>query len=425
MPVLTDPVSTTQHAPKGPSMWVPFASLILGGVAVHVAGKQPDILYFDLVFGVWITYQVLWRGFFPSFSSSIARIGIFCVLSGLLSTMVNYHDMFRGIAAVKALAVGVLVYAFARRAPLGWLPPALFGACASILLLRNYLSIRYEVYGRVKDDIGIAMGRGNYVATILILLIPFAVGGACSHKGIKRWVFIACAMLMCAGLLATMSRGGILAIVGATILSVPFLRKAGMNIKHGLAALILLCVAVAMVPVDLLETDVAFFVYRWENPDYGRQEIMKAAWEAFTENPVLGVGPGQLGDAIDHHLIVPAADTGQYNGHNLIIDSLAEMGLPTGLALLAMVGIVLRRAWVSVVTHASAFNVAVWIALLASVMHNMVEASFEAPQFQVVFWSVAAMAGSKSVAHGTIATPGPEWLTRFGGRTDLPASAGE
>ena len=36
-------------------------------------------------------------------------------------------------------------------------------------------------------------------------------------------------------------------------------------------------------------------------------------------------------------------------------------------------------------------NVALWIALLAAVVHNMMEASFEEQQFQIVFWTVAAM----------------------------------
>src|SRR5215472_7185087 len=138
------------------------------------------------------------------------------------------------------------------------------------------------------------------------------------------------------------------------------------------------------------------FCYRLANPDYARLEIMRASWETFTENPVLGVGPGQLGDAINRHLIVPTiAGTAQYNGHNLVIDSLAEMGLPAGLALLAMVGVVLRRAWLSVRGCPTAFNVGVWVALMAAVMHNMIEASFEGPQFQVVFWAIAAMAGSE------------------------------
>jgi len=38
-------------------------------------------------------------------------------------------------------------------------------------------------------------------------------------------------------------------------------------------------------------------------------------------------------------------------------------------------------------------NAAVWLGLLAAVLHNMVEASFEGQQFQYVFWAVAAMAG--------------------------------
>ena len=399
----------TQHAPKAPSLWIPFFALLLGGVTVHLAGKQPDLLYFDLVFGIWIVYQALWKGFLPSLSDSIVEVGILCVMSSLLSTLVNSRDIYRGLAATKALAVGVLVFAVARRAPIGMLSTAVFGACASISLLGAYQSIRYDNYdslSHLKDEIEIAMGRSNYVASILILLVPLAAGGACLYRGARRLVFVVCAMLMCAGLLATMSRGAILAIVGATLLSFPFLRRAGIKLKHLAIALILLGAAVALVPMELFETNIAFFAYRLENPDYTRMEIMKASWQAFLENPVLGVGPGQLGNAIDHHLVVPTiASGGQYNGHNLVIDSLAEMGLPAGLALLAMVGTVLWRAWRSVVTHSTAFNVAVWVALLAAVLHNMVEASFEGPQYQVVFWAVAAMAGSAELGHARAGLP--------------------
>ena len=108
------------------------------------------------------------------------------------------------------------------------------------------------------------------------------------------------------------------------------------------------------------------------------------------------MGPGELGNAINHHLIVPTvAGEHQYNAHNLVIDSLAEMGLPAGLVLLFIVGWVLRTAWLAAATRATPWNVAVWVALLAALLHNMVEASFEGEQFQVVFWSVAAMAGSQ------------------------------
>jgi O-antigen ligase len=367
-------------------------------VAVHVAGKQPDILYFDFVFAVWVIYQVFWKGFFPSFSGQIVSIGVLCVIAGLFSTLVNLRDMYRGVAASKVLAVGILVYAVARKARLGLFAPSIFGACASILLLRDYQSLRYESFEGLtglKDEIEITMGHSNSVASILILLIPLAIAGACLNRGKRRWIFILCSMLMCSGLLATMSRGAILAILGAALLSLPFLRKAGLKIRHGVVGLLAMSLTLALVPADLLETNAALFLYRWENPDDARVEIMHASWEAFLENPVLGVGPGELGDAINHHLIVPTIAGGhQYNAHNLVIDSLAEMGLPTGLALLFIVALVLRKAWLAVAADASALNVAVWVALLAAVMHNMVEASFEGEQFQVVFWTVAAMAGN-------------------------------
>ncbi len=379
-------------------MWIPLFSLLLGGVAVHVAGKQPDILYFDFVFAVWIIYQAFWKGFFPSFSGMIVLIGAFCVLAGLFSTLVNLQDMYRGVATGKVLAVGILVYAVARSARIGLLAPSILGASAGILLLRDYQSLRFgnfEGLTGLKDEIEITMGHSNIVASILILLIPLGIAGACLNKGGRRWIFIACSMLMCAGLLATMSRGAILAILGAALLSLPFLRKAGLKIRHGVVGLVATTLLLALVPADLLETNAALFLYRWENPDYTRVEIIHASWEAFLENPVLGVGPGELGGAINHHLMIPTiAGSHQYNAHNLVIDSLAEMGLPTGLALLFIVALVLRKAWVAVAAHASVSNVAIWVALLAAVLHNMVEASFEGEQFQVVFWTVAAMAGN-------------------------------
>ena len=397
-------MSAFQAAPRAYRLWLPFFSLLLGGVTVNVAGKQPDILYFDIAC-IWIIYQVYWRGFVPSFSGWTLRIGVFCLFASLVSTLVNSSDINRGLVATKVLAVGLLVYSVARRAQLGLLLPTLFGACASIFLLQNYQSLRYGSYEGVagmKDEIEIALGRSNYVASILILLIPLAVAGACIQKGQKRWLFIVCAMLIGAGLLATMSRGAMVALAGATLLSSPFLLKAGVRMKHSVIAIGLLVISVALVPVDLIETNLALFAYRIERPDFAREEIMRASWEIFLENPLAGVGPGQLGEAINHQMVVPPYRFRYYNAHNLVLDALAEMGLP-GLALLAMVGTVMWKAWAAVAGHPTAFNVAVWIALLAALMHNMVEASFEGQQFQVVFWAVAAMAGAP--CHATRGTP--------------------
>ena len=56
-----------------------------------------------------------------------------------------------------------------------------------------------------------------------------------------------------------------------------------------------------------------------------------------------------------------------------------------------MVGIILYRAFMIAALQPSALSVGLWVAFLAAVIHNMVEASFEGQQFQVIFWAVAGM----------------------------------
>ena len=86
---------------------------------------------------------------------------------------------------------------------------ALFRGITPAFSFWGLQNVRYSNYGALsglKDEIGVAMGRSNYVASILILLIPLAAAGACLHEegtvGLRS-----CAMFMCAGLLVTMSRG--------------------------------------------------------------------------------------------------------------------------------------------------------------------------------------------------------------------------
>ncbi len=378
------------------AIWLPFWALLLGGVNVHFAGREPQLLYADVILFLLLLYLALWEGFYPSLKDWIPKLGAFVILSGVLSALVNYRDVYRSIDALKILGVGLLVYAIAKKTPIGLLTLSLWGAIAGILLLGNYQALRYGEYEGVaglKDEIGIVLGRSNYVASMLLILIPLSVASVSIHKGKKRWLCAGCAMLMLGGLVATMSRGAMLALVLATILSVPLLYKAGMRTKHAAIVALVLALVVALLPSDLLATNVALFAYRLDNPDLTREEIMKASWETFKENPVLGIGPGQLGPAIAHHVIVPMYGGIYYNAHNLILDALAEDGLPAGLALLTMVGIVLWKALNALLAQPNPLNAAVWLGLLAAVLHNMVEASFEGQQFQYVFWAVAAMAG--------------------------------
>jgi len=376
-------------------MWVLFWSLFLGGLNIHLAGREPVLLYFDAVLVFWLIYQILWGGFMPKFSGWIMRLGVFCLLCQILSTLVNYQGIYKSLASIKILACGLLIYAIARKATPSLLTLSLWGALVGALLLINFQNIRfgeYESEASLKDVVGIVLGRSNYVASILLLLIPLALAAVSLHKGKLRLIFAACAMLMFAGLIATMSRGALLAILIATTLSLPLLYKAGLRLKHTVVVLGLGVAVFFVLPSDLVSVDAALIAARMDSPDLGREEVMAASWHSFKDHALLGVGPGQLGNAMMSHMTVAESDQPYMNAHNLVLNALGENGLPAGLALLTMVGIVLYRAFMTAVSTQTALSVAIWLALLSAVIHNMVEASFEGQHFQVVFWTVAAMA---------------------------------
>lgn len=389
MIALSEPVNT--RVKTGLLIW----SLLLGGVEIHVSGRMPTVLYFDLVLILWLVYYVLFEGFYLSLADWVVRLGIFCVLSGMLSAVVNYRDVYKSLAAIKILACGLLFYAICRKAPPSILTLSLWGALAGVLLLLDYRAVRLEDFGDdaqlAKNGIGIVLGKSNYVASILVLLIPLSVAGVSFSKGTLRFLYAFCAILTLGGLIATLSRGAIGALVLATILSLPLLFRAGMRLKHIFAALLLGGLLFVLLPSDLVRDNIALFAYRMANPDERRSELMAATWEVFKENPLVGVGPGQLGNAI----LYSATDvpSGQFlTSHNLVLNTLAENGLISGMVFLAIICIVLSRAYAAAAAQPTALNVALFLGLLAATLHNMVEASIDGEQFQIVFWAVAAIA---------------------------------
>ncbi len=383
------------------SSWVVLWSLLLGGANVSLGGRTPVVLYFDGVILLWLAYEVYWRGFWPDFSGWIMRLGLFCLMVEILSAIVNYRDIFKSLAAIKVLACGLLVYAIARRAPVSMQALSLWGGVVGALLLYSYQRLQqaqFENLVLMKDEVGTTLGRSNYVASILLLLIPLAVACVAGGGGKVRLLFAACAALMFAGLIATMSRGAMLAAVVAPVLSLPLLLRVGMRVKHVLLVLAAGVLVTALLPSGLLAGNAVLIATRFENTDLGRVELMRESWRAFRENPVLGVGPGQIGGAIARRVMVPDYNWEHVNAHNIVLDALAENGLPAGLALLAMVGIVLYKSARNAVTRPNAANVALWIAFFGVVLHNMVEGSFEGQQFQVVFWTVAALVDRSAAA---------------------------
>ena len=369
-------------------------SLLLGSVSIHFDGKTPGVLYFDVLLGFWLVYQVAYKRFWPDFRGWIVSLGGFCLLVGMLSTIFHYQDIYKSLGALKILGTGLLVYTIARKVPPRILMLSAWGGVVGILLLVDFQQLRfgeYEGIAGMKDFVAISLGHSNTIASILLLVFPLPAAGLAIFKGWKRLFSLICVLLMSAGLAVTMSRGALVALVLAVLISAPLLWRVGFKWKQWLASFAILGILLFALPADLLETNAALIAYRWENPDLNRAELMETSWRIFTDNPMLGVGPGQIGNALSHRITVPDEYTPYMNGHNLVLDALAQNGLFAGIAMLTMVGFVLWAAWRALKREANPVAVALWVAILSAVLHNMVEPSFESQYFQIVFWSVAAM----------------------------------
>lgn len=377
--------------------------LLLGGAELSLGGKTPTLLYFDFALVVWLVLQVIWRNFWPNFNGFVFHLGSFYFIGALFSALVNPQGAYRSIATIKVFLVGFLVYAIARRKPAHILMLSAWGAFVSVLLLVQYRSIllqnNFESTGAadpaqvngVKNALTIVLGGSNYVASTLLLLIPIAFGGIALYKGRQRIASAIFAFVMLGGLIATMSRGAMAALTLSIVFCIPLLRKIGLGWKHLTVVVAIVVLVFLLLPVDLIQQDIDLITYRLDNPDLNRQELMLAAWKAFADNPLLGVGPGQIGSALAHRITVSSDDVQYMHAHNIVLDALAENGFLTGLGLLAIFALLLRSAWKAAKSRPNPLSVALFAAILAVLLHQMVESSFPGEQFQVIFWTVAAL----------------------------------
>lgn len=380
--------------------------LLLGGVEVSVAGKTPTLLYFDFALVIWLTVKVICTDFWPDFSGWILRLAVPYLLIGVISAMANLPGAYRSFAALKVVVVALLAYSIARKKTPSAFSLSAWGAVVGGLLLYDYATLFITSYNDIaqlnslKNMIGIVLGRSNYVASILLLLIPIGLAGMLIYGG---WTRVACAIFsaaMLGGLMATMSRGAIAALIVSFLFSIPLLRRIGLNWKHAAALVTILVVVLLLLPATLIQEDIDLISYRWNNPDLGRKELLLASWDAFEQNPVLGVGPGQVGYAIAQRVSVPTEEEQYLHAHNIVLDALAENGAIGGLIFLAMVAGVLFSAWKAASQSSSPLTVALFIAVCAAVLHEMVESSFPGEQFAVVFWVVAAVIAQSNPARG-------------------------
>lgn len=198
-----------------------------------------------------------------------------------------------------------------------------------------------EVGNPVRYHFG-SMGNSNFAGGQLAIALPLVVGLYRARRGTPlRWAAVTLlAIILAAGLLATASRGGLVAAVVGTSVAFVLGARPGRRLRAaGVAALLVATAGTAVVAIDpgVLRTDSAGH----------RVRSWSASARMFADHPLTGVGPDafvlhypRYRDVVDARILRSQITD---KPHNVVLERLATGGLPlivaTMLLLVATIGL--------------------------------------------------------------------------------------
>lgn len=390
-------------------------SLLAGGVTnISVGDRTPNLLYGDMCLLALVAISVL-----GSFYSPSARRGdklilvLLCwfLIAQIFSLLINGSDFFRGMLSIKTALNGFAIYFVVlslcqndRDVDWGAYSLVAFATGMSVILIYKFVLGHGTGDELNKEFISIGLGSSNYLAAFSAFMIPVSLGLSISEKKlIARGFFAFCAVLMLFSLVITMSKGAALSLLVVHSIVLPVLLKWRPKGKYLLVLLIVGGAAAYVIPLlapELLDKYVHSIQYRFYNPDYSRLSSSVAAWNDFLAHPWIGIGPYESGIQIVRYENMP---------HNFVLQTLAELGIIGGLPFLLIILVVVGRAYRNCFYSGENIkwrgeNRYFFAGLVATLIHGLLELTFQGMQYISVFFVFAALttlklrAGSRSLA---------------------------
>jgi len=182
------------------------------------------------------------------------------------------------------------------------------------------------------------LGDPNDLALILLMPVHFLGFAAVRSRGPERWagaILGACCVM---GIVATLSRGGMLALAAGSYFSVRYFVKSRLFVVGGLA----LGLAVFVVASGVAERKSgAVGAGEIDESAQGRLDAWKAGGRMVMRHPLLGVGLQRFADNFDAYSANPVF-WGKHETHNSYIKAASETGL---LGFIPFVVLVARTLW--------------------------------------------------------------------------------
>ncbi len=324
-------------------------AILAGPVQViEVMGKAPTLFWADLVV-LFFAARMLYSGLTQSRKIRMpSPLGWFCVyliVSAL--TIPRADDILFTIATYKLRVFPVIVlltayYVIKTEADVRHfvLSMIIFGVLVSLQIWYYWAAINQgasapllTVVRSSKDMAQTSFGRSNYLASILIVAIPFGLY-LCGQLKFKKQVLALCSVaVMMSALLLTESRGGLVSLAsGIVVLLILGLIALWMPLRY-LAMLLLLSVGLggaaimiwSYLPAETThDLTIRFEVLQedFQAGNYGsnRSALWREAYDHFWGSPVLGIGLGNQQTQESQLDMYSSA-------HNVYLEVLLETGL--------------------------------------------------------------------------------------------------
>ena len=260
----------------------------------------------------------------------------------------------------------------------------------------------------LRPRLGGPLGSENRYAQILAVVFPFALIRAFRDPRRRfRLLGAGASILIASGVILSFSRGAAVALA-ATIVLMVLLRE--LRIRHvvlalaALTAVVLVAFPHYLIRIGSLEKITALSTAETstDGPDsaiVGRQTENLAAWHAFLDHPLTGVGPGvyfhEYSREYANRLGIRYLESDR-RGHSLYLEMAADIGMVGLAAFVAMVGsalVLLHRAmryWRRLDPERSMIASSIFFGLIA----YLASAAFLHLSYQRYFWILLALASS-------------------------------
>ncbi len=252
-------------------------------------------------------------------------------------------------------------------------------------------------------------GNANRFAQIMIVLLPLALFRFWGER--SRWLqafAVAASVLIVSGVLLTYSRGAFVTLMLLLVI-MTFMRYIRPHqILASVAGLIFLIAAVApgyFIRMDTLRGVEGLFSQKASHkPDAvtrGRATEMLAAWNAFRDYPILGVGPGQYTPFYSQYYHRNIDNALRYipktrRAHSLYPELAAETGVIGLVSFMAIVLLIMYQLWQArrrlIQSRPDLANIAT--AFLLSIIAYLGTSVFTSFAYQRFYWLLLALAGA-------------------------------